>query len=322
MKITKYILAVACIIGTALAITGCGGLESLVYPDPDSYKIGNAEIAENVEHIDIDWISGDVKIVTDDVKTLSIREETGRDISDKQRVHWRLNGSTLSIKFCASGIKPRHISTLNKDLTVTIPEKMALSSVDIDAASAPLDIRNLSAEDVTLSTASGDILFTGENDRLRATSASGRITISQTGTADTIEADTASGDVELILENAENVAAHSASGRISAEAVDARSLRLESVSGNVTAVLGSAPKTCALNTVSGKVSLTLPENAGFTARIGTVSGDFDSDLALKKNGDTYINGDGRADITMDTTSGDMKIMAGKSTINYKSNSLL
>ena len=53
--------------------------------------------------------------------------------------------------------------------------------------------------------------------------------------------------------------------------------------------------------------LSMPNNLGFTVKIDSVSGDFRSDLALKKDGKTYVYKDGSAEVFLKTTSGDMMI---------------
>ena len=58
---------------------------------------------------------------------------------------------------------------------------------------------------------------------------------------------------------------------------------------------------------SGNVTLSLPEDTGFTAHLDTTSGDITYELPLEKKGDTYICGDGSSKINIDTTSGDIAI---------------
>ena len=59
--------------------------------------------------------------------------------------------------------------------------------------------------------------------------------------------------------------------------------------------------------VSGSIGMVLPESKGFAVQFNTVSGEFFSDFALKKDGNRYIFGDGNADIKIDTTSGGVNI---------------
>ena len=77
-----------------------------------------------------------------------------------------------------------------------------------------------------------------------------------------------------------------------------------STSGEVDLALRKCPDKIELTTVSGDVELELPRNAGFTLRYSTASGDLESDFPLTA-GRTY--GDGSGSITIDTTSGDLKI---------------
>ena len=51
----------------------------------------------------------------------------------------------------------------------------------------------------------------------------------------------------------------------------------------------------------------LPEDADFTASVHSTSGDFESGFALRRDGGCYICGSGRADVRIETTSGDASI---------------
>ena len=85
------------------------------------------------------------------------------------------------------------------------------------------------------------------------------------------------------------------------------SLSAKSASGSVSCELENVPSECELSVVSGGVNLILPEDSDFTANVRMTSGEFDSDFALKKNGNTYICGSGSAGNDIDTTSGDVSI---------------
>ena len=58
---------------------------------------------------------------------------------------------------------------------------------------------------------------------------------------------------------------------------------------------------------SGKAALFVPGSADFKAAVDTASGKFDSDISLKKVGDTYTAGSGSNQIRVETTSGDIEI---------------
>ena len=71
----------------------------------------------------------------------------------------------------------------------------------------------------------------------------------------------------------------------------------------------SMPKSIDLDAASGNITLALPENSDFTADIDTGSGKVETGLALKKSGDSYVNGSGTNKISIDTASGDVNIIS-------------
>lgn len=85
-------------------------------------------------------------------------------------------------------------------------------------------------------------------------------------------------------------------------------LDCESVSGDCIAVLTAAPREVSLDSVSGNLDITLPDGAGYTASIDSLSGRLSSDFLSAYGDHTY--GDGRCRIDADTLSGDVVIRKG------------
>ena len=53
--------------------------------------------------------------------------------------------------------------------------------------------------------------------------------------------------------------------------------------------------------------MVLPEDAGFTVKLDTMSGDFESDFDTTLRNDSYVAGNGRCRIDVDAMSGDVTI---------------
>lgn len=85
-------------------------------------------------------------------------------------------------------------------------------------------------------------------------------------------------------------------------------LDCESVSGNCIAVLTQTPSELSLDSVSGNLDVTLPEDTGYTATIDSLSGKLSSEFLTAWGDHTY--GDGRCRIDADTLSGDLRIRKG------------
>lgn len=322
LKILAITLLAAILLPMALA--SCTGGELMIYDNADKYSTEDAKITDKVENIEIDWSYGEVNLkVGGDALCLS--EIGKKDLEEDLKMHWWLDGSTLRVKFCASGKLPA-FSTVKKDLSVTLPESAVYENVIIGSASAAVNASKLSAKSVTVSTASGKIFLEGEAEIFDLDTASGKVNLVQNGECGDIKIGTASGGISVISENCESVTAHSVSGGVdvtlkNTEEADigstsgkvivnglvSDSLKAGATSARVQCNLDAAPKRGKIESVSCSVKLILPKNADFTAKVGTVSGDFDSDFALIKDGNTYTCGKGVANLELSSVSGNISI---------------
>lgn len=288
-------------------MTGCSYFGSVTYTNSEKYSVGNAEITDKIENIEIDWPSGSVSVVSHSKDMFMLSEKAKDGISEDLRVHWWLEGTTLHVKFAASGASLRWFNTGHKELTLTVPEALSFDNVVIRAASAEIEAVNLAAETLSVSTASGNMDINCAANTISLNSASGDIQLDQKDKAGEVSIDTASGRIDANLSRVNTASLESASGKIQVTAVSVNSISAKSTSGAVSCELEATPSECKLHAVSGEVTLNLPDDSDFTANISTTSGDFKSDFALKKDGSTYICGSGSAHIDIETTSGDVEI---------------
>ena len=72
-----------------------------------------------------------------------LTERTDEGVPDEFRVHWWLDGATLHVKFAASGARMERYGGWRKELTLTLPETLALDDVEIRSASAEISAENL-----------------------------------------------------------------------------------------------------------------------------------------------------------------------------------
>ena len=306
-KIVVFIILSTIVLAAMCGLTGCSAFGSVTYANSDQYSVGDTEITDKIENIEIDWPSGSVSVVSHSGNTFLLSEKAEDKIPEDLRVHWWLDGTTLHVKFAASGAGLRLFHTWHKDLTLTVPEALSFDDVVICAASAEIDASDLAAETLSVSTASGNVSISCAANTIKLNSASGNIQLTQTGNAGEVSIDTTSGKINADLSQADTASFETSSGKIKVTAASVDSLSAKSTSGAVSCALEATPSECKLHAVSGEVTLILPEGSDFTAHISTTSGDFESDFALKKDGSTYICGSGSADIDIDTTSGDVSI---------------
>ena len=225
----------------------------------------------DITALDIDWISGDVKILQTKDDAIRVEERIWNNRYSAHPMVVTDDNGILRIRY-AEDTWLNAIDLPEKNLTVYLPRAVAekLTEVRLNSVSAGFDVAALTVKNtLTFDSVSGDL----ETDFI---------------TADSAEVNTVSGKIDL-------------DGSF-------RQVTGGSTSGEVNLALRKCPEKLDLVTVSGDVELKLPQNAGFTLDYSTVSGDLDSDFPLtaERNGG-HIYGDGSGRITIDTTSGDLTI---------------
>lgn len=184
---------------------------------------------------------------------------------------WKQNGDKLVIQFCEAKWVPfsgLRISSKRKNLVITVPRAWIADKIQIEAVSANVNVSNLTMKELEIDSVSGVCDLRG-------------------CTADKVSVETVSGDVKC-------------TGSLG-------TLECEAVSADCTVSLNNAPQKISLESVSGDLDLTLPENSGFQVEMDNASGRFHSDFATNKNGKHYSYGDGSCKIEISGVSGDVTI---------------
>ena len=236
--------------------------------ETESNQTGYSVKADSVRNLEIDWVSGSIRVEPADVKTITFSESEPRD--GRYQLRWELKEHTLKISFCDETLInwPGVNSFTGKDLTVLVPRDFALESLEVDSASATLEVKDLTIRDVEVDSASGACQFDG-------------------CTLEQLDVDTASGDIRF-------------QGRLHV-------LDCEGASASIYAALDNVPSRISVDTMSGDLDLTLPENAGYTLKLDAMSSEFDSDFETTLKNGQYISGDGSCRIDVSAMSGDVTI---------------
>lgn len=254
------------------------GNSGLTYNDGD-YMVGDGEVDKNdVDSIQVDWLAGNVTVVpyeegntNSDVVTFS--EESNTQLDEDYEMRYKVEDGVLKIMFAKSNVKFIGIfKSLNKDLTIQLPADITLSDVTIDTVSANINIENIKA-------------------------------------SNQFDLETVSGNIEGANITANNIDAETVSGKIRWTDGSFQSVDAESVSGAINASFAAMPSDIKVETVSGSMTLGLPENEGFKVDYDKVSGDFDCEFNVKINKNMAMYKNGVNKIKMNTVSGDMNILA-------------
>lgn len=237
-----------------------------VLPSGDSLRIP----ADQIMDIEIEWAAGSILIQPADVEEIEISETEVSD--EKYAMRWKHTGNKLTIQFCEETfVNSFGINNFpTKDLTIFVPQDWSCDSLEIDAASATLEVNDLTIREVEIDTASGTCNFDNCD-------------------VNKLDLDTASGDVRFV-------------GSLDI-------LDCDAASASVYAVLDNVPTRMDMDSMSGDLDITLPETAGFTVTMDTMSSDFTSDFETTIKNGNYTHGDGSCRINVDAMSGDVTIRA-------------
>lgn len=225
----------------------------------------------DVREIHIEWAAGNIVIEPAAVDSIQISESAPGHSVDS--MVWKLDKCKLSIRSSekitvAFGIN--QIQNYSKDLTILVPMNWECASLEIDAASAAVSVKNLVIRNVDFDGASGTCNFDNCD-------------------IDTLDVDTASGDISF-------------TGTMNI-------LECDSASANVCAVFDNVPSRIDVDSMSGDLDITLPSHAGFMVSMDGLAEDFTSDFLYTQRNGEYWHGDGQCRITLDALSSDVYIRA-------------
>lgn len=302
------------------------GYNDVDYDQPETYTVGGGEITDPVKRVEIDWYGGSVTVGCHEKDTVSIQETSGDTLSEEFTLRYRVKDGTLSLVYSAPG--RLKLGNLKKDLTVLLPQNLTLEELEIDTGSAPVTGSGLTAQEISVDTASGavELMDCQVTDRVGVDTASGSVKAELTGALKTLSAGTASGDITVTAGEIAQMEGDTASGsihitadtlgsveidtasgdvEITAQAVD--EVEMDAASGGLTLTTDQAPREVQVDTVSGQIILHLPEDASFTAEVDTISGKWHCALPATVDGERYTCGSGMGRYSFSTASGDVTI---------------
>ena len=233
------------------------------YDDTD-YAIGDQSYTDNIKNIDVDWVAGSITLEIYDGDAVVIKETGASSLDESMRS--RVVGDTLSVKFARSG-NLFWSNSASKDLTVSIPAKIAGELCNIDISSVSGDV---TAVELVC-------------DKLTVVGTSAKIDIS--GKVGKLDVATVSGDVKIVGTVGE--------------------VEMEAVSGSVNVVSDAVPTRVDIETVSGKIIVKVPSTAdGFIADLDSISGNMSCNNVSMRY---YKHGDGVARFDFETISGNVYV---------------
>lgn len=236
--------------------------------DSGDYKTAGASFSSSeINSISLDWLNGEIKVKYVEGNEFRITETSSETLTDKTGLRYRIEDGKLDVRYSKySSYNGSWFRNFSKDITVEVP--VALSELDIEGVSSDVDITGITAKDVQVSTVSGEIT----TKELKAES---------------LGYETVSGSKEL-------------SGAF-------RRIDGDSVSGSTKITSSICPDTIDLESVSGSITVLIPENNGFRAEKSSASGSFSSNFegSIQKDSMTYKNGSSH--FNFDSVSGSVTV---------------
>lgn len=245
-------------------------METTSFQEPEITGYGVALDAASIRDMEIEWAAGSIKILPKDITEIRIAEE-GVNQSEKPMV-WKVRDGKLAIQYAENkkislGIGIQWDDII-KDLIIEVPKDWQCDSLEVTAAAASLEVKDLTIREMEFDGASGSCVF-------------------DNCTVETLDLDTASGNVHF-------------TGSL-------QQMDCDAASADILLELSNVPRSLDMDTASGDLDVTLPAEAGFTVTLDTLSGDFESDFDTTMRAGSYVAGNGRCRIDVDAMSGDVTI---------------
>lgn len=246
---------------------------SPVKPLPNEEKL--VVDGRNLDGIEIEWVAGDITILPKDVQEITISESDVKD--EKYAMRWHVDDRTLEIDFCEEGLMSgfgiSFGADISKDLYIYVPRDWDCRNLEIDAASATVEISDMTIGELDLDGADGIVRLNNCDVR-------------------DLDIDTASGNVFF-------------SGALDA-------LDFDAASANFTGEFRNTPSRIDMDSMDGKLDITLPEDCGYALSMEGMSKTFRSDFQGTENRNgIHIYGDGRCRIKVDGMSCEVAIRKGE-----------
>lgn len=282
-------------IGTTDTLTG------ETYPNAEEYQTGAFIYnAADVKAVEVYWRSGEVEITESGNSELHVKE-SGGELPEDTAMHYLLDDGVLRIRFCKSGAKIQ-VNATDKYLSLEVPKGIDLS---VHTTSALVKADDLKQNNVLIAALSGRTeLGSVTADTVDLSSSSGSIRADNLS-AQSLKCSASSGSVDVGTVSVKTLDCSTSSGEVTMGSVVSETAKITTSSGGADLTLTKVPA-AEIYTSSGTVSLSLAKG-GAEVLHTSASGRLHTDRAYEQKGDLYVFGSGESHITVETSSGNLKI---------------
>lgn len=267
--------------------------------------------ASSVDGLTISWSNGPVTVCAGQGSLITITESSSRPLEEEERMKISESGGALKIQWDHSPLPLGVFQNLEKQLRVEVPQEIASQLEEFTCGNVwgTISVDGLSAQQIQVTSAAGDLNLNGlQGEEARVSSVSGDIKLAM-GTVGTLMARTDSGWLQGYEMQVKECHLSNVTGDLDYRG-SGDSVFVDMVSGAVRMELSACPREGEFQSVSGRISLTVPDNDGFEAECSSMSGHFSSEFPGMGEGGSLRYGLGGPKLRFATTSGDVAVRRG------------
>ena len=154
--------------------------------------------AQEVSRLAIHWVAGSVRVEPSETATDISFRLIGEDDAKFPMV-WSQSGDTLVLSYTKSTKMPISVNVLRKDLVVTVPAGWSAQEIRIDNVSGDMILTDIDVTDLTVGNVSGELDFSGFCRSAEVSTVSGDCTLTLTSAPNSIDLDSVSGQLVVVL---------------------------------------------------------------------------------------------------------------------------
>lgn len=266
----------------------------------------------SVDGIRIAWGDGPVYVAPGEGTMITVTEYASRPLEAEELLQLTSSGGTLKIQWDHSLLPLSMFGGLEKRLVVEVPPAVLAQMEEFSCGNATgdVEVNGVTAQEVNITSVAGNLyLLSLQGENVHLSTVSGEVQWTQ-GKAETLSLETTSGKVGVYQVQAGSCGLATVTGDVNFLG-RGQELSVETVSGQVYLDLTHSPEKADLRSVSGFLSLTLPDNDGFLASYSSMSGRFRSDFPGADEKGAFRYRTGGSEFQFTTTSGDMAVRESK-----------
>lgn len=230
--------------------------------DLSAYTLGGGSISQQIGEIDVEWLDGDITIEYYDGSEVLLSETADKPLDSLTTLCYRVAHNELSVCYskCRKHEKGQ-TDSLNKRLLIRLPQGTRLDDVSVDGVNVTLNMRGIDCKD--------------------------------------IDVDGVDMTLNLADMSCGSISADGVNAALDLREVRCKELDVDGVEAHILAVFSQLPDEISADGLSATVSLSVPEDAGFTIEMDGLAKELTSDFPVSHKDGKDIIGDGRCSVNMD-----------------------